>query len=839
MSERAVFVLDVSGSMLGAKCQTLQLETVRFIDRIGDNNQVGIVLFDDYGWTAHAVTKITGHSVRQSIVAAVPEMARGGTDIGAGIMEGLAAFSCAGVDTNGAKIFLATDGGHCVGIPDYVGHVLPHLISAKVKVYCLAIGVSADHNLEKLATATGGQVFNLSRVDAESREMMARVMEAAMKEVITSKEMAEVVTHTVVNEVVVINGNTYETRVPIEADIGRNTQIHVRSEAINDIVVEITGPSGAVYSTTGGEIMKRLDLKECVLFMDSTESGLWAIKVRAKTSGTVRAHLVVESNPTGAQAIELQVFLKASEGNCPPIVASKLSKGNDPILSALVTATVDKPDGTQTNLSLSSHHNDGYYYAYFTDYSGAGRYNVSALAVDDGNNTVYHGAPIGQFRRQRVANSFQVMADSMPTQLPAYDHFAQLLLSNKFGSMRINNSTQSGAPVGPAPKRSGSSLDNKVVLLSAKMRSLKSRLASNFYRTKLSVNGLQVSATEKSGLINRLTTFDRFLTSVRETTAEEIDGYQHTLDDVNDKREKCFHVIRETASKENGTQMCLELNPNARLVTIGSREEQDFIGQLTKPYQNITYKAWTGIDRDLSRKYSDWVEGSPASEWWYRSCVQISISPYNTGKWFDEPCSRRALIVCERRQEWTLDVLSAALANVTMVLNEQQTLIDQLRLNMTQLKPRSLDIEPNNLTKVDSELDGLMPAPGIPIGFIYIQLPNQSEPRSMWPLTNWTDVSDQYAGLFFRAAGGTAAPFGLIQPANYSSIIGVKAGTVSLDDGLEDNDERLYVVREGQWSGTALTSFMRITALSNVQVFKTRGENRPVNTAVRVWKRIE
>ncbi|CAG2101098.1 unnamed protein product [Medioppia subpectinata] len=551
MSERTVFVLDVSGSMSGAKCQTLHLETVRFINRISDGNYVGIVLFDDKVWTAYAVTKITGPSVRQSIVAAVPAMARGSTDISGGLMVGLKALRRAGVDTNGAKIFLATDGGHNKGKLDYVGRVLPHLISAKVKVYCLAIGVSADHNLEKLSTATGGQVFNLSRVDAESREMMARVMEAAMKEVITSKEMAEVVTHTVVNEVVLIGDNTrtgrnsYETRVPIEADIGRNTQIHVRSEAINDLVVEIIGPSVAVYSTTGGEITKRLDLKECVLFMDSTESGLWAIKLKTQTSGTVRAHLVVESNPTGAQAIELQVFLRASEGNCPPIISCKLCKGDDPIVGAIVTATVDRPGGTQIDLPLNMYHKEGYYYTIFTDYSGAGRYNVSALAVNDENNTTYHGAPVGQFRRQRVANSFQVMADSMPTQSPFCDHFSQLLLSNQFGSMRISNSTQTGAPVGPAPKRSGSSLDSKVVLLSSKMRSLKSRLASNYYRTKVAVNGLQVSASEKSGLMNRLTTFERFLTSVRETSTEEIDRYQHTLDEVNDEVMARKHMIKD------------------------------------------------------------------------------------------------------------------------------------------------------------------------------------------------------------------------------------------------------------------------------------------------------
>jgi hypothetical protein len=41
---RTVFVLDVSGSMSGMKCQNLHLSATRFIEDIPNNNYVGIVL---------------------------------------------------------------------------------------------------------------------------------------------------------------------------------------------------------------------------------------------------------------------------------------------------------------------------------------------------------------------------------------------------------------------------------------------------------------------------------------------------------------------------------------------------------------------------------------------------------------------------------------------------------------------------------------------------------------------------------------------------------------------------------------------------------------------------
>ncbi|CAG2103837.1 unnamed protein product [Medioppia subpectinata] len=543
MSERIVFVLDVSRSMRGVRIKALHTETARSIDRIHDGNYVGIVLFNKTAWTAHELTMITSQSVRQSLVAAVPTNYKAkGTDIKAGIMEALAVLKRARVQTKGAKIFLATDGDQTVGNKDYVSDVLPHLRNAQVNLYCLAIGVNADPNLERLTAVTGemlssrprSQVFSSNRADGKSTEMLGQVMEAAMKEVITSKEMAEVVTHTVVNEVVVINGNTYETRVPIEADIGRNTQIQIRSEAIKDIDVDITGPSGVVYSTTGGgQIDKRLDVKECRIYFKSTESGLWTIKLTKQISSPVRAHLVLESNPTGAKAIDLQVFQRPPEINCPPIVVCRLCKGNDPIVGAIVTATVDRPGGTQTDLPLNIYHKEGYYYAYFTDYSVAGRYNVSALAVNDSNNTIYHGTPTGPFRRQRVASSFQVKTDCMPTQLPLDDHFNQLLLTNQFGYQRntpvclvSTNTVRDTKPL-PVP-----ALRN-IPLLSDQMKALKTRLSTNYIRTKRAVDGLQ--ASEKADLVNKLSAFEHFFSSIRETSAEEIDGYQRRLDEINEQ----------------------------------------------------------------------------------------------------------------------------------------------------------------------------------------------------------------------------------------------------------------------------------------------------------------
>jgi uncharacterized protein with von Willebrand factor type A (vWA) domain len=126
---RTVFVLDVSGSMGGMKCQNLHLSVTRYIEDIPDNNYVGIVLFDDKTNIEHRVVQITDRSVRDSLISKVPQMARGRTDIGSGLLTGLQALTSEGLSTEGATLILVTDGEDG---KRYVDRVLPTLLSAKV-----------------------------------------------------------------------------------------------------------------------------------------------------------------------------------------------------------------------------------------------------------------------------------------------------------------------------------------------------------------------------------------------------------------------------------------------------------------------------------------------------------------------------------------------------------------------------------------------------------------------------------------------------------------------------------------------------------------------------------
>ena len=89
---------------------------------------------------------------------------------------------------------------------------------------------------------------------------------------------------------------------------------------------------------------------------------------------------------------------------------------------------------------------------------------------------------------------------------------------------------------------------------------------------------------------------------------------------------------------------------------------------------------------------------------------------------------------------------------------EIENILQEQNKNYTE-KIASLETKINNQTKF---IVNLMQNP-VPIGFIYVQLSGQKDPQTLWPNTQWNNVSPNYAGLFFRAEGGNASSFGTIQ----------------------------------------------------------------------------
>lgn len=100
------------------------------------------------------------------------------------------------------------------------------------------------------------------------------------------------------------------------------------------------------------------------------------------------------------------------------------------------------------------------------------------------------------------------------------------------------------------------------------------------------------------------------------------------------------------------------------------------------------------------------------------------------GKWADVTCQKRNLVMCQKEVVWTL---KDAVSEIVKLRKQFQTETERLTEELERVSARV-----------------------IPVGSIYIEYNDQPSPTELWPDLNWTDVTNKFAGLFFRALGGNS-----------------------------------------------------------------------------------
>ena len=135
----------------------------------------------------------------------------------------------------------------------------------------------------------------------------------------------------------------------------------------------------------------------------------------------------------------------------------------------------------------------------------------------------------------------------------------------------------------------------------------------------------------------------------------------------------------------------------------------------------------------------------------------------------------------------------------------------------------------------------------MPVGSIYVQYPSQSDPTTLFGGT-WTNISNTYAGRFFRTEGGSAATFGSSQSGGVPNISGVFHalrwnGDNNINDVIEDGCIHCVInFKNGTIFTTADqyefgTSTYEINASRSSSLYGAATEVRPINSTIRIWKR--
>jgi hypothetical protein len=152
----------------------------------------------------------------------------------------------------------------------------------------------------------------------------------------------------------------------------------------------------------------------------------------------------------------------------------------------------------------------------------------------------------------------------------------------------------------------------------------------------------------------------------------------------------------------------------------------------------------------------------------------------------------------------------------------------------------------NGDTAVKGYVDGTGRGKGyLPLYAIYFQLPSQSAPSDLFGGT-WTDITSSYAGSFFRALGGNAAAFGTQQGDAIRDITGRVTFEGHNNGGFwytnYDNSALQFggisptgkVVDIYSGSGVGAGNYVSFSAAS---VVPTAAENRPINNAIKIFRR--
>jgi hypothetical protein len=276
------------------------------------------------------------------------------------------------------------------------------------------------------------------------------------------------------------------------------------------------------------------------------------------------------------------------------------------------------------------------------------------------------------------------------------------------------------------------------------------------------------------------------------------------------------------------------LDSTSTLITLSTKEEEDFVSNFLYKENKIVDNIWLGakkLNNNLFKwidgsdmKYSNWEEKNPSNDLKIE-CVEMKskfsyfASETSEGKWANVPCTKKNLIVCQKMQTWTLSYLRDSFIKLK---KESEINIKRLEENDKSLK---------------NSLDGLNKIL-IPIGFIYVQMPNQNSPQEIWSSMKWTDVSTQYANVFFRVIGDKTETFGKIQEEETQTIRHAFSQWEN-----EIANERNQFRYDLDFPKVGWTDWFETGSKGNIRRYSrfkiTGDEVHPRNMAIKIWKRSE
>ena len=217
-----------------------------------------------------------------------------------------------------------------------------------------------------------------------------------------------------------------------------------------------------------------------------------------------------------------------------------------------------------------------------------------------------------------------------------------------------------------------------------------------------------------------------------------------------------------------------------------------------------------------------------------KSVVQLRYNPtivknYQTGK----PCvvkyNDRYYLSLYHTDSTAFFQLSGAMYNL---LPEFQTVLES---DLEVIQEGTIETITDSLT-----VTGRYPKGTLPVGTVYVQYPDQSEPASIFGGT-WSNISSQYAGRFFRAEGGNAVAFGSGQAEGLPYMVHEHTYFAVGRFGMNGTNISTPAWGSGDRAKGSAYAYINTTNYKDVSGSGLYGKSThvtPENMTIRIWKRI-
>jgi subtilisin family serine protease/photosystem II stability/assembly factor-like uncharacterized protein/uncharacterized protein YegL len=355
-------VLDRSGSMSGQKITDARAAAQQFVDLMVDGDMVGVVSYSSYATVNYPLTTITG-TVRNDAKNAIGGIsASGSTSIGDGLQTGQDQLTTSGQATHPWAMVLLSDG--LENTAPYVADALPDIVASKTVVHTIGLGSGADEALMMDIAAQTGGTYHF----APSSQELAGIYNS-IAGAVSGQQTLFSFTGTAQQ------GVTDEYDVVVDSTVSEATFSINWSSSSSDLDLTLRKPNGQIIDPTAATSDPNVDYVSGPTYeyyrvrAPTLVSGVWTMRVAggyiplafradaAADNGEPYTGLV-----TGHAGLTLHIYLDSPAYlSYLPVRVSVSVSDNQPITGASVTATVRRPQGTSTTITLydDGAHDDG------------------------------------------------------------------------------------------------------------------------------------------------------------------------------------------------------------------------------------------------------------------------------------------------------------------------------------------------------------------------------------------------------------------------------------------------------------------------------------------------